>query len=120
MNISVTSTADDGSHKQGQVAVVQLQRVEAGGELELGLHHVAKRPSEALEEFSGDEADETTATGHQKAVFVHTGGQEGEQGLVNPVFQESHLIGQVGRPEHHICTLYKVIYFCQCANTDLC
>ncbi len=70
--MSVTPTADDSGHKQSQVTVVQLEGVEAGGKLEFGLHHVAKRPTEALEEFSGDEA---SAAGHQETVFVHAGGQ---------------------------------------------
>lgn len=84
----VTSAADNGGHKQSQVTVVQLQGVEARGKLELGLHHVTKRPPEALEELSGDEAP---AVGHQEAIFVHAGGQEGEEGLVYTVLQQSHL-----------------------------
>lgn len=94
--MSVTSTADDGSHKQRQVTVVQLQGVEASGKLEFGLHHVAKWPPEALEELSGDEA---STAGHQEAVFVHAGGQEGEEGFIHSVLQESHLNVQVGRLE---------------------
>lgn len=81
--VSVTSTADNGRHKKGQVAVVQLQRVEACGKLELGLHHVAKWTPETLEKFTSDEA---STTGHQEAVFVHAGGQEGEEGFINTVF----------------------------------
>lgn len=78
----ITSAADDGSDKKGQVAVVQLQGVEACGKLEFWLHHVAKRPPAALEELSGDEAP---TAGHQEAVFVHAGGQEGEEGFINPI-----------------------------------
>lgn len=95
---SFTSAADDGSHKKGQVTVVQLQGVEACGKLEFGLHHVTKWPPEALEELSGDEA---STTGHQEAVFVHARCQEGEEGFVNTVLQESHLNRQIGRPKHY-------------------
>lgn len=87
-NQSVTSTADNSRHKKGQVAVVQLQRVEARRKLELRLHHVTKRTAEAFEEFTGNEA---SATGHQEAVFVHAGGQQGEEGFVNTVLQQGHL-----------------------------
>lgn len=85
---SVTSTADNSRHKKGQVAVVQLQRVEARRKLELRLHHVTKWTAEAFEEFTGNEA---SATGHQEAVFVHAGGQQGEEGFVNTVLQQGHL-----------------------------
>lgn len=83
-----TSAADDGGHKERQVAVVQLQGVKLGGKLELGLHHVAEGPLQALEELSGDEA---AAARHQEAVFVHARGQECEESLVNAVLEESHL-----------------------------
>lgn len=96
--MSVTSAADNSSHKKRQVSVIQLQGVEACGKLEFGLHHITKRPPEALEELSGDEASTTC---HQEAVFVHAGGQECEEGFVNAVLQESHLNGQVRRPQHH-------------------
>lgn len=96
--MSVTSAADNGSHKQGQVAVVQLQRVEACCKLEFGLHHVTEWPPKALEELSGDEA---STAGHQEAVFVHAGGQEGEEGFINTILQQSHLDGQVRRPQHY-------------------
>lgn len=89
---SLTSTADDGGHKKGQVTVIQLQGVEACCKLELGLHHVTEGPPEALEEFSGDKA---TAAGHKDAIFVHAGGQEGEKCFVNAVLQEGHLRNQV-------------------------
>lgn len=92
--MSVTSTADDGSHKQRQVTVIQLQGVEACGKLEFGLHHVAKWPPEAFEELSGDEA---STAGHQEAVFVHAGGQEGEEGFIHSVLQKGYLNRQVGR-----------------------
>lgn len=85
---AATSTADDGGDEQSQVAVVELQGVEASGELELGLHHVAERPPEALEELAGDEA---SSAGHQEAIFVHAGGQEGKKSFVNAVLQERHL-----------------------------
>ncbi len=107
--MSVTSAADNGSHKEGQVAVVQLQGVEACGKLEFGLHHVAKWPPEALEELSGDEA---STTGHQEAVFVHAGGQEGEEGFVNAVLQEGHLKGKVRRPQHDSNVLGYLCVFC--------
>lgn len=90
-----TSAADDGSHEEGQVAVVELQGVEARGELELGLHHVAQGSPEAFEELPGDEPP---AAGHQHTVFVHARGQEGEQGFVDPVLQQGHL-GSSGHME---------------------
>lgn len=105
--MSVTSAADNGSHKEGQVAVIQLQGVEACGKLEFGLHHVAKWPPEALKELSGDEA---STAGHEEAVFVHAGGQEGEEGFVNAVLQESHLNGQVKRPQHDSNVLRNALF----------
>lgn len=86
-----TSTADNSSHKKSQVAVVQLQRVEACGKLEFGLHHVTEWSAETLEELTGDKA---STTGHQEAVLVHARGQECEEGFVNTVLQESHLKGK--------------------------
>lgn len=80
--MSVTPTADDGSHKKSQVTVVQLQGVEACGKLEFGLHHAAIWPPEALEELP---SDEDSIPCHQDTVFVHAGGQEGEEGFVNSV-----------------------------------
>lgn len=57
-----TSTADNGCHKEGKVTVIQPECIELHGELELGLHHVTKWSSQALEELSCDEA---TAIGNQ-------------------------------------------------------
>lgn len=87
-----TSAADDGGHKERQVAVVQLQGVKLGGKLELGLHHVAEGPPQALEELARDEA---RTVRHQQAVLVHARGQHGEEGLVDAVLQQSHLIVEV-------------------------
>lgn len=73
--MTATSAADYRSHKKGQITVIQLQGVEACGKLELWLHHVAERPPKALEELTGDEA---SSAGHQEAIFVHAGCQEGK------------------------------------------
>lgn len=62
----LTPTADDGSHEERDVAVVQLQRVELHGEVELGLHDVAEGLPKALEKLPGDEA---AAIGHQHPEF---------------------------------------------------
>lgn len=89
---SPTSTADDCSHKQSQVAVVQPQTVKFHSKLELGLHHVTERPSQTLEELPRDEA---RAVRDQKPVLVHGGGQHGEEGFVHSILQKSHLIIEV-------------------------
>lgn len=39
---SLTSTENDGSNKQGQVAVIQLQSIELDRKLKLGLHDFTK------------------------------------------------------------------------------
>ena len=83
-----TSAADDCRDEQRQVAVIQLQSVEARGKLELGLHHVTKGPPQTFQELTGDEAP---AARHQEAVFIHAGGKEGEEGLVHTVLQQGHL-----------------------------
>lgn len=67
----LTSTADDCSHKQSQVTVVQPQTVKFHGKLELWLHHVTERPSQTLEELPRDEA---RAVCDQEPVLVHAGG----------------------------------------------
>lgn len=102
--MSVTTTADNGGHENSQVTVVQLQRVEACCKLELGLHHVAKWPPEALEELPSDEA---AATSHQEAIFVHAGGQESEECFVHAILQERNLnTRQKWRAEHGFMFIY--------------
>lgn len=80
--VPLTSTADDGCHKQGQVTVIQSQCIELHGELELRLHHVTNGSPQALEELSCDEA---TAIGNQQAIFIHARGQHGKECLIHTI-----------------------------------
>ena len=84
-----TSTQDDGGHEEGQVAVVQLQGVELDGKLKFGLHDLAEGPPQAPQELAGDEA---LPVGHKEAVLVHERGQHGEDGLMDAVLEERHLV----------------------------
>ncbi len=77
-----TSTADDGSNKQCEVTVVQFEGVKLHSKLKLGLHHLTERPSQALQELSGDEA---AAVRHQQTVFIHVWCQHGEERLMDAV-----------------------------------
>lgn len=63
-----TSTTDDGSNKQCEVTIVQFEGVKLHCKLKLGLHHLTERPSQALQELSGDEA---AAVRDQQTVFIH-------------------------------------------------
>lgn len=65
---ALTSTEDNGSNKQGQVAVIQLQSIKLDSKLKLGLHDLTEGLSQAAQELPGNKA---FTIGHQQSVFVH-------------------------------------------------
>lgn len=80
----LTSTENNGSNKQRQVAVVQLQSVKLDGKLKLGLHDLAEGLPQTSQELPGHKA---FAVGHQQPVFVHEGRQHCKNSLVHTVFE---------------------------------
>ncbi len=59
---------------------------------EISAPSVAEGLAQALQKFTGDEA---SAMSHQQPVFVHAGGQQGEERLVHAILQQSHLVVEV-------------------------
>lgn len=51
-----TSTQDDGSYEQCEVAVIQFQRIELESKLELRLHDLAEWLPETTQELTCDKA----------------------------------------------------------------
>lgn len=87
-----TSTQDDCGDEEHQVALLQLECSKFIQEVKLGLHHVAERFAEALDELSGHE---DSSLGHQHAVLVGEVTQADDVHLEGAVLQHGDLIAQL-------------------------